>query len=230
MLIVLKAVIFDFDGVIVDAEPVHLKAFQAVLKEEGIELSEKEYYDKYLALDDKTCFAGVLKDRGRNFDKSLIHDLTVRKSNYYDHFIRESLVIFPGVIDFVKRLYGKYPISIGSGALKHEIEFILESIGIRHEFSIIVSGDEIENCKPAPDVYIRVLQLINQLDSLKSETVYPYECLVIEDSIAGITAARSTGMKCLAITNSYPAEKLFEADMIVNSLEAVNIENIEKLF
>lgn len=226
----LKAVIFDFDGVIADAEPVHLKAFQAVLSEEGIELSKKEYYDKYLALDDKTCFAAILKDRGRGFDKSLIHDLTVSKSKYYDEFIRENLVIFPGVIDFVKKLHEKYPISIGSGALRHEIEFILESIGIRKEFNIIVSADEIENCKPAPDVYIRVLHLINQLDSLKSGTVRPYECLVIEDSIAGVTAAHSAGMKCLAITNSYPAEKLFEADMIVKSLEGMSIDDIEELF
>ncbi|MER3445712.1 MAG: hypothetical protein C4291_02240 [Candidatus Dadabacteria bacterium] len=226
----LRAVIFDFDGVIADAEPVHLKAFQAALSEEGIELSEREYYDRYLALDDKTCFAAVLKDRGRDFNRPLIHDLTVRKSRYYDEFIRENLVIFPGVIDFVKKLYRKYPLSIGSGALRHEIEFILESIGIRKEFSIIVSADEIENCKPAPDVYIRVLHLINQLDSLKSGIVYPHECLVIEDSVAGIKAAHSAGMKCLAITNSYTAEKLSEADMIVKSLEGVRIEDIEKLF
>lgn len=226
----LKAVIFDFDGVIADAEPVHLKAFQAVLSEEGIELTKKEYYDKYLALDDKTCFAAILKDMGRSFNKSLIHDLTVRKSEYYDELIRENLVIFPGVIDFIRKLYGKYPLSIGSGALRHEIEFILESIGIRKEFGVIVGADEIENCKPAPDVYVRVLQMINQLDSLKSGIVYPYECLVVEDSIAGIKAARSAGMKCLAVTNSYPAEKLSEADMVVKSLEGVGIEDIEKLF
>lgn len=226
----LKAVILDFDGVIADAEPVHLKAFQAVLSEEGIGLSRTEYYNKYLALDDKTCFAAILKDSGRDFDKSLIHDLTIRKSKYYDEYIRENLVIFPGVVDFVKRLYQRYPISIGSGALRHEIELILESIGIRKEFSIIVSAEEIENCKPAPDVYIRVLQLINQLDSLKSGIVYTHECLVVEDSVAGIKAAHSAGMKCLAVTNSYPTEKLFEADMIVRSLEGVKIEDIEKLF
>jgi beta-phosphoglucomutase len=226
----LKAVIFDFDGVIADTEPVHLKAFQAVLSEEGIELTKKEYYDKYLALDDKTCFAAILKGMGRSFNKSLIHDLAVRKSEYYDEFIRENLVIFPGVIDFIRKLYGKYPLSIGSGALRHEVEFILESIGIRNEFSIIVGADGIEDCKPAPDVYVRVLQMINQLDSLKSGIVYPYECLVIEDSVDGITAARSVRMKCLAVTNSYPAEELFEADMIVNSLEEVKIEDIEKLF
>ncbi len=226
----LKAVIFDFDGVIADAGPVHLKAFQVVLREVRIELTEKEYYDKYLALDDKTCFAEVLKDRGRGFDKTLINDLTYRKSKYYDEFIREKLIIFPGVIDFVNKLSSKYPISIGSGALRGEIEFILESIGLRKKFSIIVSADEIENCKPAPDVYIRVLQLINQLDPLNSSTVYPNECLVVEDSIAGITAARSARMKCLAVTNSYPAEKLFEANMIVKSLEGLKIEDIEKLF
>ncbi len=167
---------------------------------------------------------------GRSFNKSLIHDLTVRKSEYYDELIRENLVIFPGVIDFIRKLYGKYPLSIGSGALRHEIEFILESIVIRKEFSVIVGADEIENCKPTPDVYVRVLQMINQLDSLKSGIVYPYECLVVEDSIAGIKAARSAGMKCLAVTNSYPAEKLSEADMVVKSLEGVGIEDIEKLF
>ena len=226
----LRAVIFDFDGVIADAEPVHLKAFQAVLSEEGINLSKKDYYDKYLALDDKTCFAAILKDRRKDFDMSLIHDLMVRKSKYYDRFIRENLVIFPGVIDFVKKLHGKYPLSIGSGALRHEVESILECIGIRKEFSIIVSADEIERCKPAPDVFLKVLELVNEFNSPKSEIIYPYECLVIEDSIAGIKAAHSAGMKCLAITNSYPAERLSVADMIVKSLEEVEIEDIEKLF
>jgi beta-phosphoglucomutase len=226
----LKAVIFDFDGVIADAEPVHLKAFQAVLSEEGINLSKEDYYDKYLALDDKTCFAAVLKDRGKDFDMSLIHDLMLRKSKYYDRFIRENLVIFPGVVDFVKKIHERYPLSIGSGALRHEVESILECIGIRKEFSIIVSADEIGNCKPAPDVFLKVLELVNEFNSPKSGIIYPCECLVIEDSIAGIKAAHSAGMKCLAITNSYPAGRLFEADMIVKGLKEVEIEDIEKLF
>lgn len=226
----LKAIIFDFDGVIADAEPIHLKAFQEVLSEEGINLSNKDYYDKYLALDDKTCFAMVLKDRGIDFDRALIDALMLRKSKYYNKFIRENLVIFPGVVDFIKKAYGKYALAIGSGALRHEIEFILECAGVRKEFNIIVSADNVENCKPNPEVFMKALQRINKHNSTKSRIVYPYECLVIEDSVAGIKAAHSAGMKCLAVTNSYSPEKLSEADMIVKSLEEVKIEAIEKLF
>ena len=226
----LKAIIFDFDGVIADAEPIHLKAFQEVLSEEGINLSNKDYYDKYLALDDKTCFAMVLKDRGIDFNRALIDALMLRKSGYYDKFIRENLVIFPGVVDFIKKAYGKYALAIASGALRHEIEFILECAGIRKEFNIIVSAHDVENCKPNPEVFVKVLERINNLGPSKSGIIHPSECLVIEDSIAGIKAAHSAGMKCLAVTNSYSPEKLSEADMIVKSLEEVKIEDIEKLF
>ncbi len=226
----LNAIIFDFDGVIIDAEPLHLKAFQLTLREEGINLTAKDYYDKYLALDDKTCLAMVLKDNSINFDRVLIDALILRKSRYYDKFIRENLVIFPGVVDFIRKTYGKYALAIGSGALRNEIEFILEYAGIRRQFEIIVCADDVENCKPNPEVFMKALERINKHDSTKSRIIYPYECLVIEDSIAGIKAAHYAGMKCLAVTNSYPSEKLSEADMIVRSLEEVKIVDIEKLF
>ena len=226
----LKAIIFDFDGVIADAEPFHLKAFKMVLSEEGVNLSDKDYYDKYLALDDKTCLAMVLKDNSINFNRALIDDLILRKSRYYNKLIRDALVIFPGVVDFIKNAYGKYTLAIASGALKNEIEFILEYAGIRRHFEIIVSADEVENCKPNPEVFMKALERVNKHDSTKSRIIYPYECLVIEDSIAGIKAAHGAGMKCLAVTNSYSADKLSEADMIVRSLEEVKIEVIKKLF
>ena len=226
----LKAIIFDFDGVIADAEPFHLKAFQMVLSEEGFNLSDKDYYDKYLAPDDKTCLAMVLRDNSINFDRVVIDSLTLRKSRYYDKFIRENFVIFPGVVDFIKNAYGKYALAIGSGALRHEIEFILECAEIRKEFEIMVCADDVENCKPNPEVFMKALERINKHDSTKSRIIYPYECLVIEDSIAGIKAAHDAGMKCLAVTNSYSADKLSVADMIVKSLEEVKIEDIKKLF
>ncbi len=226
----LKALIFDFDGVITDAEPFHLKAFQLTLREEGINLSDKDYYEKYLALDDKTCLAMVLRDRGMNYDKAFIDALMLRKSRYYDKFIRENLVIFPGVVDFIKNASGKYALAIGSGALRNEIEFILEYAGIRKQFDIIVSADDVENCKPNPEVFMKALERINKHDSTKSRVICPYECLVIEDSVAGIKAAHDAGMKCLAVTNSYTSEKLSEADIIVRSLEEVKIGDIKKLF
>jgi haloacid dehalogenase superfamily, subfamily IA, variant 3 with third motif having DD or ED len=229
--IMLKVVIFDCDGTIADAEPVHLKAFQIVLDEEGINLSEGDYYAKYLALDDKTCFSAVLKDRGRSFDQALIDRLVARKSQYYDELIRDHLVIFPGVGSFVRKLHGRgYFLAIGSGALRHEIEFILNHADIRKEFSVIMSAEYVVNCKPHPEVFMKALQEINNISSSQSGSIRPYECLVVEDSIAGIRAAHYAGMKCLAVTNSYSLDKLSEADMIVKSLEEAKIEELEKLF
>jgi len=224
----LKALIFDFDGVIADAEPVHMRAFQEVLGEEGIGLSKEEYYGKYLALDDKAFFRTVLKDRGRKLDSKIIEDLMIRKSNCYDRLIKENIIIFPGVRDFIKKAHERYALAIGSGALRHEIEFILRHVGIRERFNVIVSAEDVENCKPDPEVFIKALKRIN--DSLTSVgEIHPNECLVVEDSIAGIKAANSAGMKCLAVTNSYPAERLSQADIIVNSLQEVEIEDLETL-
>lgn len=224
----LRAIIFDFDGVIADAEPVHLKAFQMVLGEEGIGLSKEDYYNKYLALDDKTCFAHILKDNERDFNKALIDKLVARKSRYYDNLIEDHLVIFPGVKDFIKSIHNRYFLAIGSGALRHEIESILGRAGLGNEFKIIVSAEEVENCKPHPEVFVKALHQINRVTFSDNETIFPYECLVIEDSIAGIKAAHYAGMKCIAVTNSYPAERLSEADIVVNSLEEVKIEDIER--
>ena len=225
----LRALIFDFDGVIADAEPVHMRAFQEVLSEEGLSLSRQEYYDKYLALDDKTFFRTALKDKGRGFDQRVIENLMSRKSNYYDRFIKEEIVILPGVPDFVRNAAERYTLAIGSGALRHEIEFILDYAGIKGMFRVITSTEDVENCKPAPDVFLKALERINSMLSPSSQ-IDPDECLVIEDSIAGIKAARAAGMKCLAVTNSYPAERLSQADMVVNSLEDVKMEDLKKLF
>lgn len=225
----LRALIFDFDGVIADAEPAHMRAFQEILGGEGIVLSKEEYYDRYLALDDKTFFMTVLRDRGINPDKGLIRSLMTRKSDCYDRLIKENIVIFPGVRGFIERAYEKCVLAIGSGALRHEIEFILREAGIRERFNVIVSAEDVERCKPDPEVFTKALKRIN--DSLPPMgEIYPNECLVVEDSIAGIKAARSAGMRCLAVTNSYPAERLFQADMIVSSLEEVEFEALEALF
>jgi HAD superfamily hydrolase (TIGR01509 family) len=225
----LRALIFDFDGVIADAEPVHMRAFQEVLGEEGLSLSRQEYYDKYLALDDKTFFRTALKDKGRDFDQKVIENLMARKSNYYDRLIKEEIVILPGVTDFVRNAAQRYRLAIGSGALRHEIEFILDHAGIKGMFRVITSAEDVENCKPAPDVFIKALERIND-NSRPEPGIKPDECLVIEDSIAGIKAARAAGMKCLAVTNSYSAERLSQADMVVRSLEDVKMEDLEKLF
>lgn len=225
----LKAIIFDFDGVIADTEPLHLKAFQLTLKENGIELSDEDYFENYLAYDDKTLFKELLKDRNYEHNEAQISDFMNRKSEHFENVLKGNILVLEGVPEFISTISGKYPLAIGSGALRSEIIDILESGGLREHFEIIVSADEVINCKPDPQVFIETLRRLNNLDSV-SEKISPQECLVIEDSTSGIKAAHSAGMKCLAITNSYAAEKLSEAELIKQSLKGIYLEEIEDLF
>ena len=162
-------------------------------------------------------------------NSALIAELIQRKSGHYDNLIKGNIEILPGVRNFIEMIAGKYRIAIGSGAMKGEIEDILEFAGIRGLFEIIVCADDIENCKPAPDVYLEVLRRLNESSSA-SENISAYECLVIEDSVSGIKAALAAGMKCLAVTNSYSADELSSAHMVRESLSSVGTEDLSALF
>jgi HAD superfamily hydrolase (TIGR01509 family) len=225
----LKAVIFDFDGVIADTEPVHLGAFQRTLGGLGMELSEEDYYANYLAYDDKTFFRRFLRDREYEHEENLIAELIERKTGHYYDLIKGNIEILPGVREFLGGLAGKCRIAIGSGALRAEITDILEFAGIGGFFEVIVSAEDIENCKPAPDVYLEVLKRLNAA-SHSEKSISAAECLVIEDSLSGIEAALAAGMKCLAVSNSYATQKLTRAHMVRDSLSGIGIEDLNPLF
>jgi HAD superfamily hydrolase (TIGR01509 family) len=227
----LKAIIFDFNGVIADDEPLHLELFQKVLAEEGLPLSEQDYYSKnYLGMDDRGCFGAVYKAHGRTATEVDLQRLIARKAEYYKQSIQSKMILFPGAADFVKQAAGRYPLAIASGALRHEILMILEHAGIKQYFEAIVSAEDVRQGKPSPEGFIKALEQLNTHYSRSSEPILPGQCLVIEDSPFGIAAARSAGMECLAITNSYPAEKLREAHQIVKTLEGLKLEKLEALF
>ena len=225
----LKAVIFDFDGVIANTEPVHMRAFQLTLGEDGITLTEEEYYSNYLAYDDKTLFKTVLKDKDITHDETVIRELMERKSGHYENIIKDNIQILPGVKDFIGELSGKYRLAIGSGALHREIADILEFAGIGDYFDVIVSAEDVENCKPAPDVFVEVLRRLNA-SGLSSGVISPDECLVVEDSVSGVEAALSAAMKCLAVTNSYSAEELSRAHIVKESLKGLDSEELAAMF
>jgi beta-phosphoglucomutase-like phosphatase (HAD superfamily) len=225
----LKAVIFDFDGVIADTEPLHLKSFQLTLEEKGMELSEEEYARDYLAYDDKTFFKEFFKDRNFEHDEYMIEEFIARKSHYFNNILSGNILIMEGVPDFISMLGGRFPLSIGSGAFRSEIVEILKYAGLREYFDIIVSADDVVNCKPDPEVFLKVLEQLNQMDSVNNK-IETGDCLVIEDSVSGVEAACLAGMKCLAVTNSYDREKLSKADLITDSLKTLSIRQIEELF
>ncbi|HXF92660.1 MAG TPA: HAD family phosphatase [Nitrospiraceae bacterium] len=222
----LRALIFDFDGVIADTEPIHFAAFRKVLAEIGVSLTEADYYANYLGYDDKGCFAAALAANGRSAPPALIADLVARKANTYMEHIRRHLIIFPGVRELVRDAAARYRLAIASGALRPEIEFILEQAGIRKEFAHITSSEDVMRGKPDPEGFLHALAALNQQRS--DESLAAADCLVIEDSIPGIRAARTAGMKVLAVANTHTVQDLREADAVVPSLERVDLAELNK--
>ncbi len=224
----LRAILFDFDGVVADNEPVHFAMFQKVLGEIGVPLTEEEYYAQYLGFDDKGCFAAALAAHGRPAPTDLIQELVARKGRVYLAHIRQHLVIFPGVQDLVRRAASRYRLGIASGALRHEIEFILEQAGIRKEFEHITSAEDVRQGKPDPEGYLHALAGLNRASQPGQPPLSAKDCLVIEDSIPGIRAGQAAGMKVLAVANTHSRQELHEADHVVSVLEGLDLDALAK--
>lgn len=221
----LRAIIFDCDGVIADTEPLHFAALQRVLAEEGITLTEEDYISHYLAFDDRGCFGKAFSNSATLTTEKLA-ELIERKSAYIEPVMRTHLRLFPGVIDFIRRAARAYPLAVASGALRHEIELILQSGGVKDCFFAIVSAEDVAHGKPDPESFLKARAI---LSAHAAVTISPQECLVIEDSLHGIEAARLAGMRVLAVTNSYPKERLSKADFVVESLDGLSLESLEAL-
>jgi len=221
----LKAIIFDFNGVIINDEPIHLKMFQKVLKEENIRLTDKEYYKKYLAFDDQHCFRMILKTAGRPTSSSKIKDLIQKKAEYYEDYIEENLVLFPGARKWVSTLAKHFPLAIASAALGNEIRQILKRANLIKKFKVIVAAEDTKKSKPDPESYLQALKKLNRY-----RKILPEECLVIEDSIAGIEGAHRASMKCLALAHTYTKKQLQNADIVLKNFQEFGLEKIKNLF
>ncbi len=225
----LRCIIFDFNGVIIDDEDLHFRAFARVLEEEGIELLENEYFTRYLGLDDKVCFAAVLADKQPGSgDDERVMELVERKAGVYLQELEGGMRVFPGAADLVKRLSRELVLAIASGARRHEIEHVIEQAGIAECFSVVVSADEVLKGKPEPEGYLKALSRVRAvrpgLDDLEAS-----ECLVIEDAPKGIRAAHRAGMTCVAVTNSCEPSELREADRVVGSLKDVGLDDLRRV-
>ena len=224
----LRAVIFDFNGIIVDDEPIHFELFKRVLAEEGIELTEQDYYARYLGFDDRGAFNAAYREHGHSIDERVLVQLIDRKALYYQSEIRTRVRIFPGVENLVAKLATAFPLAVASGALRHEIETILSTAGLLDQFAVIISAEDVKQGKPNPEIFLKALTRLNA-QVPNGQSIFPSDCLVIEDSKEGIRGARQAGMKCLAVTNSHAAALLGDADAVVKSLEQVTLPFLEKL-
>ena len=211
-----EAVIFDFDGVIVDTEPLHYRAFQRVLEPHGFHFTWQEYVDTYIGFDDRDAFKEAFASLGRELDSILLQQLIAEKAAVFQDVIRDGVAAYPGVVDLINRLHtAGIPLAICSGALRSDILPILSLLEIGECFSVIVTADDVPASKPDPHCYRLTF---DRLSALQQHPISKESTVVIEDTPAGISAALGAGLRVIAVTNSYPAEKLTTATQITTSL------------
>ena len=216
----IRAVVFDFDGVIADSEPLHLRALQEVLAPLGLAVERDEYYARYLGYDDVGAFRAIAADRGLTLTLEEVRSHIEAKSIIYQSLLSGDGVLYPGARACVEQLASAYPLGIASGALRHEIEAILRAGGLGQYFRFIVASGETPAGKPAPDPYLQAAAL---------HGLEPSACVAIEDSRWGIESARGAGMRCVGITHTYPASELSAADVVVAGLDQFTPELIRTL-
>lgn len=197
----MTATLFDFNGVLVDDEAVHMASFREVLAPLGVGFEDAAYEERYLGFDDVGAFRAMLEDAGRPATDEEVARLVEAKKPVYMRRIATDLVVFEGAAEIVRRRAERGTVGIVSGALRHEIEHVLGILGVRDAVAFIVAAEDTTRCKPDPEGYLLGVR------ALEGRGAAP-RAVVIEDSIAGVEAAKAAGLRCAAVAHSYPAERL----------------------
>ncbi len=215
----IAALIFDFDGVIADTERMHLAAFCEALSGTSLSLDDSEYFARYLGFDDEGVFRLLGADRGVDIGDERVRELVAGKGRAYDRLVSEArAILYPGAEDCIRRVHGRVPLAIASGAYADEIRTVLAPAGLLSCFETIVGCGDTVNGKPAPDPYLEAARRLN---------ADPRRCAAIEDSRWGIQSAVAAGMTCIAVTTNYKAHELAGAVIVVPSIKDVTVEMIE---
>jgi beta-phosphoglucomutase len=223
----LSALIFDFDGIIVDTEPIHYRAFQEILQPLGLGYSWTDYVSRYMGFDDREAFREAFKAQSKSISNDELGRMISQKASVFLEIIEKGIQPYPGVVDFIRNTAGKMPLALCSGALISDITPILHQLGIADQFDVVVTADDVAASKPDPTSYVLAVQRLSA--AYPDSTIKPQNCLAIEDTPAGIESAKGAGIVVLAVTNSYPAEKLSGADHIIDSLEEVSLQDLHKI-
>jgi beta-phosphoglucomutase len=215
-----EAVLFDFDGILVDSEPMHYRAFLEVLDPLGMGFPWEVYVETYMGFDDRDAFREAFRRKGIALDEANLGKLVAAKSRAFHDGLRNGVTAYPGAVPLIETLRAAgFPLALCSGALRSDIEPILSQIGVAHCFDAIVSADDVRRSKPDPESYaLAYARLADKYDMLLTA---PEMSVAVEDTPAGIRSAKGAGLRALAVTNSYGAGELAEADWVVGSLESV---------
>jgi HAD superfamily hydrolase (TIGR01509 family) len=223
----LTAVIFDFDGVIVNTEPLHYRAMQEVLGPVGLGYEWKDYLSLYIGFDDRDAIRERHKREGRALSDGELADLVLRKADAFERLVvEEGASPFPGVVTFIRALSGNVPIGLCSGALRRDVDPILEQLSIVRCFNAVVTADDVKSSKPDPECYRLTVQKLSGF--VPGRHLRSSETIAIEDTPAGIKAAKSAGLKVLALPNSYDHAQLPGADLYLDTLSGLTLEALRR--
>ncbi len=237
------AVIFDFNGVLVDDESVHFALFREVLAQEGVTITELDYHDRYLGYDDRGCFEAALWDAGKPAEPGYLVRLIARKARRYVEVAEHGLRFFPAAAEVLRAVAARWPVAICSGALRPEIEYALGRLGRLDQVAAIISAEDTDKCKPDPEGYrLALVALQTYAESGGGANcvrgheapikLAAADCLVVEDSLAGIVSAKGAGMRAVGVPNTYTAIELRRAgaDEIVDGLVTLTPDWIDRRF
>ena len=224
----LRAVIFDFDGVIADSEPLHFKAFNLALDKHGVAIPKEKYYEDYLGFSDKDCVRVINRDFNLGMGLADYDDFIKRKGEFFDKLAISESSIIEGAAEMVNMLkQNSIRIAICSGALIAEIKMMLSMSGFSDAFEHIIAADDVEKGKPDPEGYLMALDKLNSNGEIK---IRPDECLVVEDSHWGLEAAGAAKMRRIGVSNTYPEEALEPfCEMTASNLSDLTIEQLHDL-
>ncbi|HEX8141488.1 MAG TPA: HAD family phosphatase [Pyrinomonadaceae bacterium] len=228
----IQAILFDFNGVIIDDEPLQLEAYREAFAAHNIKITDEDYYS-LLGSDDAAFVRAIFARSGKVPGGDVLNSVFERKSELHRAAIRESLPLFPGVVTFIKAASRRYQLGLVSMARRDEIDYVLERAQIKMNFTVVVSAEDVRACKPDPCCYERAFELLNEKrQAARQLPLLPEECLVIEDSPPGIEAGRSAGMRTLGVTNTVAEAALrgAGADVVTTSLADWTIDSVHHVF
>lgn len=201
-----KAVLFDMDGVILDSEPIHFAAFQATFKHHGRTFSHEDFLTHFIGRTDEEGFKRYFQFMNEEIDINLVMD---QKAKHYLELAKDQLVAYPGVVQLIKHLHNHTKLALVTGSLRIEAEAALEAVGIIDCFEFMVCADDITIGKPDPEGYLKAQSRLG---------IAKEDCVIIEDTPSGVAAAKASGIRCIAVTNTHSSDTLKEADIITDAL------------
>lgn len=206
----LECIIFDLDGVIVDSEPVHFLAYKKTFEKLGINFSKEDYLCFGVARGDDFFVKNILQKYGEEKDPE---DICRQKKECFEKMIETDLRLRDGFADLLSFCEGKYKLAVASSAKQEAVNLILERFKIAKYFQSVLCGDQVENVKPAPDIYLKTMQLLG---------VSPEQCVAVEDSKTGLLAAKEAQIRCVVASTEFTSGNNFSgADFVVKDLEEI---------